>query len=97
MVLLCRSPMCSTSARSAILIATTSRALILPTTGGREMVERNAETGGRPPVDYSRRPLFCTGRQSRRQPGQPVLGIRTTRKYHRTSAFDLLVSGQFEQ
>ena len=58
---------------------------------GGKVVAGDAKAGGRRPADHSGRALFCDGRQPRRQPGQPLLGIRAAGKYYWEAAGDLLV------
>ncbi len=58
---------------------------------GEQVADRDAETGGGWTAHRTRRTLFCDGRQPRRQPGQPVLGICSAGKYYWKAAADLLV------
>ena len=58
---------------------------------GGKVVAGDAEAGGGWPAHCSGGTLFCDGRQSRRQPGQPLLGLRAAGKYYWEAAADLLV------
>src|SRR5581483_2290076 len=58
------------------------------------MVVADEETGGGWRTDCARWKLLRDGRQSGRQPGQPLLGICTEGKHYRASSHHLLVGAR---